>query len=438
MLKKTLILCACLAMAAFAKPVIKITLDKEDHLYKCGEQAVFTVEVSENDQKLTDKVETVFSLDGGKTIKKATMDLAEANPFTLQGTLDKPGFLRLTVTLRQKAEGTPKPTTTIGIGAAGYEPLKIQTGAPEPADFLAWWKGELAKADKTTPLDAKQEPVEFKNKGFKAYKVSFAAPGGRVYGFLTVPVKPGKYPVAVSVPGAGPGASMPNAVGGMVSLTMNVHPYDPIAPEGKTIKDLYNDLNTLDGKRVIYMYHGGPDKEKLFYHRAIIGIVRSLLWLEKQDYVQPDKMCYYGSSQGGGFGKILGGLYGKFQAIACNVPAMCDHYGALDGGRRPGWPQYMMQTAFSKAAEASKASVPYYDGANFARHITCPIRVIVGFIDNTCPPSCVYATYNALASKDKQIFNCVDMGHSGGPAYNEAVKWAREIVNPPKKPAPKK
>ena len=83
MLKKILSLCACLVLAAYAKPEIKITLDKEDHLYKCGEQAVFTVEVTEEGRKLTDKVETVFSLDGGKTIKKATQNLADANPFTL-------------------------------------------------------------------------------------------------------------------------------------------------------------------------------------------------------------------------------------------------------------------------------------------------------------------------------------------------------------------
>ena len=438
MLKKILSLCACLVLAAYAKPEIKITLDKEDHLYKCGEQAVFTVEVTEEGRKLTDKVETVFSLDGGKTIKKATQNLADANPFTLQGTLDKPGFLRLTVTLRQKVEGNPKPVITSGIAAVGYEPLKIKTGAPEPADFLTWWKGELAKAEKEIPLDVRQESIACKSKGFKAYKVSFAAPGGRVYGFLSVPEKPGKYPVAVSVPGAGPGQAVPGITSGMVTLVMNVHPYDPIAPEGKTIKDLYNELNTVDGKRLLYMFHGGPDREKIFYYRAIIGIMRSLLWLEKQEYVNPEKMCYYGGSQGGAFGLILGGFYGRFQAIVCNVPAMCDHLGNLDDGRRPGWPQYMLHSTFSKDAAAAKATVPYYDGANFGRHITCPIRFIVGFIDNTCPPSCVYATYNALGSKDKQIINCVDMGHSGNPAFNEAIKWARALVNPPKTPAPKK
>jgi cephalosporin-C deacetylase-like acetyl esterase len=38
--------------------------------------------------------------------------------------------------------------------------------------------------------------------------------------------------------------------------------------------------------------------------------------------------------------------------------------------------------------------------------------VTVGFIDNACHPSGVYAAYNALPG-EKYILNCLESGHSG-------------------------
>ena len=54
---------------------------------------------------------------------------------------------------------------------------------------------------------------------------------------------------------------------------------------------------------------------------------------------------------------------------------------------------------------------PYFDGANFASRITCPVRVLVGFADDTVPPSAVYATYNEVRAEDRAIVNGIGMGH---------------------------
>ena len=39
------------------------------------------------------------------------------------------------------------------------------------------------------------------------------------------------------------------------------------------------------------------------------------------------------------------------------------------------------------------------------------MRVLVGFADDTCPPSAVYATYNEIRTKDREIVHGIGMGH---------------------------
>lgn len=408
------------ALACMAKPVIKITLDRADHAYKCGEKAVFTVNVTDDGGKEVDQTAFVrVSNDGQKVLMTRNVDLKKENSFKVEQGMDVPGFVRLFVSLPYKAPDAEKPESISAQAGAAFEPLKIMTGVEKPADFMDFWKSEVKKAE-AIPLDVQMEKLDaYSNDKYTGYKVSFAAPGGRVYGFLNIPAKPGKHPAVVSVPGAGPGTSRPSSHEAMVTLHMNVHAYDPLTP-GKTIKELYAEAN----KPTIYMYNSGAGKDSTFFHRAILGINRAVNWLAERPEVDAARMGYYGSSQGGAFGFILGGLNGKFAALVCNVPAMCDQFG-YKKDRLSGWPQFCK--AFSYSAEIQETA-KYYDAAFFASHIKAPIRVIVGFIDSTCSPSSVYAAYNSIPSTDKAIVNEYYMGHSCWKSYNEAQAWMKKQI----------
>ena len=39
------------------------------------------------------------------------------------------------------------------------------------------------------------------------------------------------------------------------------------------------------------------------------------------------------------------------------------------------------------------------------------MRVLVGFADDVCPPTAVYATYNEIRAKDRAIVHGIGMGH---------------------------
>ena len=117
----------------------------------------------------------------------------------------------------------------------------------------------------------------------------------------------------------------------------------------------------------------------------------------------------YGSSQGGAMTLILTGLNKNITACAANVPAMCDHIG-VPGIRPEGWP-HVITKVDPKEAEATAKTMAYFDAANFAPFITVPTFVSCGMIDNTCPPSSVFAAYNRLGTKVKQMYFMPGLGH---------------------------
>ena len=100
---------------------------------------------------------------------------------------------------------------------------------------------------------------------------------------------------------------------------------------------------------------------------------------------------------------------------------MCDHTGSI-AGRIAGWPKFI-ETKETSPSPAVVEAVRYFDGVNFAARAKAPGFFTVGFIDTTCPPTSVYAAYNALGTK-KEIFNDITSGHMNTPAAGAAMRAA--------------
>jgi cephalosporin-C deacetylase-like acetyl esterase len=128
-----------------------------------------------------------------------------------------------------------------------------------------------------------------------------------------------------------------------------------------------------------------------------------------------------GSSQGGFQAIAAAGLDSRVTFFAAGVPAGCDHTGSL-AGRIAGWPKFIPTSEKTPPAKVV-AAVKYFDCVNFAARAKAPAIFTVGFIDTTCPPTSVYAAYNALRSP-KTIHHDVDAGHTNTPAASKAMKAA--------------
>ena len=392
---------------------IRVSADRPDALYRCGETAVFSVSVDPGPDGAPASGEATVTLDnfGSRESLRRTVDLARGNPFEVRGTLAEPGFLRLCV--------RPAGSNAKKVFGVGFEPEKIRKASPSPPDFDAFWAEAKRGLDATTPVDPQMVRVpEQCTDGFDFYRVSFASYRGRVWGLLTIPkdASPARrYPVRFGIPGAGTGP-WTNTLDGAtdeIRMKMTMHPEPlPFDREGLLA---WHERNRARLKAAFgvegYSIAGlGRSREDYYYYRGILGACRAADWLAERPEVDATRFAYTGASQGGGLGLAVTALSPRFTRALLMVPALSDVL-AFRAGRRSGCAPCPVQDQPPKDRARAEALAPYFDGANFASRIRCPVRVLVGFADDACVPCAVYATYNEMTAPDRAIVRGVGMGH---------------------------
>jgi cephalosporin-C deacetylase len=77
-----------------------------------------------------------------------------------------------------------------------------------------------------------------------------------------------------------------------------------------------------------------------------------------------------------------------------------------------------------------RSTLSYFDGVAFARRATAPALFSTALMDQICPPSTVFAAYNAWAGPDKDIRVYTFNGHEGGSfdQNNEHLFWLRDRI----------
>lgn len=424
-MKRILIVDFCLSLTAVAME-FKVATDHPDALYRCGETATFNVSAWEGEAAATCGVFKARLDNFGKhKLSEAEIDLSKTNVFTMAGTLKTPGFLRLHVDGNK--EGLPQLDY-----AVGYEPEKLHAAVARPADFDSFWENAMIKLEREVPLDPQIEKDDkHSSDKWTAYRVSFATFGNRrVHGYLSVPTSfmRKQWPVRVTVPGAGCGhwANQIKSAPDAICLFMTVFDYPP-DDDLAMIKVKYDALNqTAKTKYLVDRYSNigiTMEREDYFYYSVILGINRAINWVAQRNDINRKSFSYQGTSQGGGMGLALCALNKNFTKAGIFVPAITDTLGCLQEDRQSGWP-YPLENARREFRDQIIANAPYFDGVNFAKRITIPVRMTVGFADCTCPPHAVYSAYNALSSKDKEIWHGLGMGHGvRSEFYNKANSW---------------
>jgi cephalosporin-C deacetylase-like acetyl esterase len=153
-----------------------------------------------------------------------------------------------------------------------------------------------------------------------------------------------------------------------------------------------------------------------------LRLMRAIDFLTAQPEWDGRTLIVHGSSQGGAQSIVAAGLDSRVTFFAAGVPAMCDHSGAVVE-RISGWPKLVPNDADGKPDPKVLEVARYYDAMNFATRARAAGIVTVGFIDTTCPPTSVYAAYNALKGK-KDIFNDPPSVHRVSPGAGEAMRNA--------------
>lgn len=441
------VLCGVSLAAGSTKPTAKVVIssDQADGLCQTGDPVEFVVKVSNPDgMPATNGTIAVHVTNwGGKTLNFDKVDLSQKRSYSITKSLDEPGFLRCYAFYFA-------PGQKDGVFqdcAVACSPRQIGNGTERPKDFDAFWDKAIADLDKNVPADVRcEKDPKTSTATHTCFRLSCATVGDnrRTWGFLAVPneafgekVRGGggqlKFPVRLTVPGAGVGVYWPTPKNGEITLTMNVFDFEPgwNVHDWKIHYERYHEMHrrwgAKYGVREAWPAGFGSKVEDTFYYGAILGMNRLVNWLCAQPYVDRTDVTYRGQSQGGAFGIFLAALNTNLTAATISEPALTGltmHKKNLNDG----WPNpYNAHTNMSAKAMVEKVA-PYLDGVNFAPRIRCRVRFGVGFIDNLCPPHCVYAAYNALKPDvDRRMTHGVGVGHGGPKETYES--FARRLTD---------
>ncbi|MEU0134046.1 acetylxylan esterase [Streptomyces sp. NPDC006296] len=298
----------------------------------------------------------------------------------------------------------------------------------EPEDFDAFWSSTLDEA-RTHDLDARFELcADLGLTTVDVYDVTFAGFGGHpVKGWFVVPAGTTEpLPVLVEFIGYGGGRSLPHAhllwaSAGLAHFVMDTRGQGSGWAPGDTA-DPVGSGPSLAG----FMTRGIEDPAGYYYRRVITDAVRAVEAARSHPLADASRTAAIGVSQGGGLALAAGGLIPDLAALAPDVPFLCDFPRATRvTDRRP----YREIADYLKThrgrAERAFRTLSYFDGVHFAARGGAPALFSVALEDQTCPPSSVFAAYNAYAHADKEIEVYEYNDHEGGGTFQQAAQLAR-------------
>lgn len=382
--------------------VVTVIPDHQDWNYTIGEKAKFIVNVRKSGTLLN---QVKVSYEAGPVMYPNVKKNAILKDGTMAwtGEMKTPGFYRLKVTAHVDGRNYE------GLCTAAFSPERIKPFAQEPKDFDAFWKKTLDEARQNDLNPTKVLLPERCTKDKNVFEISFVnnRSDSRMYGILSIPVKTGKYPALLRVPGAGVrpyGGDTYTAPSNCIVLEIGVHGI-PVTMQQKVYDNLLN--GALDG----YWDTNLENRDKNAYKRIVTGAVRAVDYISSLSEWDGKTIGVTGASQGGFLSLAVAALDRRITFLAAVHDAMCDYEAELHGVAG-GWPHYFYQNG--KATTAGKQDVVtqarlegarYYDGVNFAKRITVPGWYSFGYNDEVVPPTSAYGLYNTIkAPKTLSIY----------------------------------
>jgi cephalosporin-C deacetylase len=323
------------------------------------------------------------------------------------------------------------------------EQLRAYTSTVTPPDdFLAFWDATIEEA-RTFPLDANFEPVENYLTVIDTFDVTFGGYGGSpIKGWLHLPAnRPAgtRLPVVVNYVGYSGGRGLVNqdtkwAQAGYAHFIMDTRGQGYGGSLGETA-----DPHPSAGEvaHAGLMTRGAGSREDYYYRRVYVDAFRAVEAAQAHPEVDASRVILAGASQGGGIvvavaGLAAGRLDGVIAALP-DVPFLQDFPRAIDITPRGPYPEIAAFLGRHRDRyEPVFAVLNYFDGVNLARAATVPALYSVAQMDDVCPPSTVFASFNAYgtgtagssgtgAAKDIEVYRFNN--HEGGQEHH----WIRQL-----------
>jgi cephalosporin-C deacetylase len=301
----------------------------------------------------------------------------------------------------------------------------------EPPDFHEFWDNTLHVA-REIGLDAVLTPADAGLDAVRTWDVTFAGFAGHpIRAWLHLPANRldrGKLPAVVQFQGYGGGRGLSHenvlwATAGYAHLVCDTRGQGSGWSTGDT-PDPVGSEPAHPG----FMTRGILDPRSYYYRRVFIDAWRAVEVIRGHDEVDGARIAILGASQGGGIALAVAGLMANTAAVMVDVPFLCDVPRALEITDADPYAEIVRYLKVHRdQRERVLETLSYFDCVNLVRTARAPALFSVALMDERCPPSTVYAAYNAYGGpKEISVYPYND--HEGGGAFHEAkqLRWLRE------------
>jgi cephalosporin-C deacetylase len=297
----------------------------------------------------------------------------------------------------------------------GYQPPR-----EEPPDFDAFWQATLAEA-REFPLNPLFAPVDYGLSTVETLDVTFNGYGGQpIKGWLLLPRhRPGPLPCVVEYIGYGGGRGFPIdwllwSGAGYAHLVMDTRGQGSAWLKGDTPDPEPEGSNPHHPG---FMTRGILRPQTYYYRRVFTDAVRAVETAQAHPAVDAGRIAVTGGSQGGGIALAVSGLAPDVRAVMPNVPFLCHYRRASEITDAHPYQELARYLVIHRdKIDTIFANLAYFDGVNFAVRARCKALFSVALMDEICPPSTVFAAYNAFGGpKDIRVWRYNH--HEGGQSY---------------------
>jgi cephalosporin-C deacetylase len=171
-----------------------------------------------------------------------------------------------------------------------------------------------------------------------------------------------------------------------------------------------------------FMTQGVLSPKTYYYRRVFADGVRAVEAARSHPAVRSDRIALTGGSQGGGITLAVSALVPDVAASMPDVPFLCHYRRATTLVDSMPYGEIVNYLRVHRGKEETVFhTLSYFDGVNFATRASAPALFSTALMDQTCPPSTVFAAYNYWnGPKDIRVwpFN----QHNGGESYQTVEK----------------
>ena len=270
------------------------------------------------------------------------------------------------------------------------------------ADFQAFWEETLAESAKL-PLNVSLERVDYPALGVKVYEFYYDGwREARICGWYLAPEGQGPFPALVQYHGY---SGSKGEIHGLLMWALQGYAVAAVDVRGQSGNS--NDPAPYTGGHVSgWMTMGIMDPREYYYRGVFVDCVRALDFAVSRGEVDPEHMGIMGVSQGGGLTLAVAALDHRPILAMPEVPYLCHYKRAVE--MATGGPYLEISNYLHRWPDREQQvwrTLSYCDNLNLASEIECPILMTVGLIDEICPPSTVYATFNKItAPKEMKVY----------------------------------